>query len=646
MNFFAQQDRAKRNTFWLVFLLICAVICLIAMTVVTVAAALYFAQQPTDSPTLAANMHLSWWQSLQHVLASDVVFYAAGAVLLVVTCGSLFKLLQLGGSGRKVAEALGGRPIPSSSNDPDERKVLNVVEEMAIASGNPVPAVYLLDDHSINAFAAGTDRRNAVIGVTRGCIQLLSRDELQGVIAHEFSHIHNGDMRINLRLVALLHGILIIGLIGSFLLRSSAFGSRNKNRGAQIGLGLAFLILGYCGIFFGNIIKAAVSRQREFLADASAVQFTRNPEGISNALKKIGGLSEHALLKSPVATEYSHLYFGQGVKTAFNGLMATHPPLEVRIRKIEPRWNGQFILPQPSTEQPAYGPSTTHSDERRSGFAGAETYVAQNIERAIDTIGNPTEVNLEAAEVLIQALPKALYEATHDPFLARALIYCLLLDRESSHCEQEQIDYLRGNAHPVTFKAFTSLMKQVKTLPREQYLPLIDLSLPALRSQSESQSKVFKKNLVALIKADQQVSLFEWCLYRIITLSIEGESRTGGQRSIKDSKAAIEVVLAAACFSGKTADYRGAFKAAEQRMPGLTLTPSSGSDVSFQQLDKAILTLSELKALEKPQFLKGLAACIEADAIVTTEETELFRAIADCLNCPVPLITLTGDERR
>src|SRR5690606_27305877 len=250
MNFFAEQERARRNTLVLIGLMTAAVASLILMTALAIGAALHFIQQPMDSHSVAINLHTSWREHFVRMLQSDILYYAAAGVLVVVVGGSIFKSLQLRGSGRRVAEALGGRLILPNTHDAMERKILNVVEEMAIASGNPVPPVYLLDEPGINAFAAGTDRRNAVIGVTRGCIELLNRDELQGVMAHEFSHIHNGDMRLNLRLVSILHGILLISLIGSMLLRSSARHNR-KNQGAQLGLGLAFVVLGYCGLFFG-----------------------------------------------------------------------------------------------------------------------------------------------------------------------------------------------------------------------------------------------------------------------------------------------------------------------------------------------------------------------------------------------------------
>ena len=220
---------------------------------------------------------------------------------------------------------------------------------MAIASGTPVPPVFLLEDSGINAFAAGYLPGDAVIGVTRGAVDNLSRDELQGVIAHEFSHIFNGDMRTNIRMIGVLHGLLALSLIGHLLLR--IFATRNvssdsKDKGGAflMGIGLAMIILGSVGSALGGLIKAAISRQREYLADASAIQFTRNPLGIGGALKRIGGLISGSRLEHPNASIASHMYFAQGVFEGFTGLMATHPPLPKRIAAIDPNWDGQYFL--------------------------------------------------------------------------------------------------------------------------------------------------------------------------------------------------------------------------------------------------------------------------------------------------------------
>ncbi|MCE0732582.1 M48 family metallopeptidase, partial [Halomonas sp. G15] len=343
MDFFTAQDRARRLSARLVLLLLLAVVLLVVLTCVLVALAVVV----MNPERMGAG------DPLAAALEPRLFALVAGGVVAIVVLGGLVRHLQLRVGGYAVAEALGGRPLALDTRDEDERRLLHVVEEMAIASGMPVPAVYLLDDAAINAFAAGHDSHDAVIGVTRGAIEHFDRDQLQGVIAHEFSHILHGDMRLNLRLVALLHGILVIGLAGRFLLRGLAGGRRRGSRRgghvAIMGLGVALMAVGYAGTLCGNLIKAAVSRQREFLADASAVQYTRNPEGIGGALQTLAAYRLGSHLLAANAAEFSHLYFGSGVRS-LSRFTATHPPLEARIRRVLPRWDGR--LPEPFAPTP------------------------------------------------------------------------------------------------------------------------------------------------------------------------------------------------------------------------------------------------------------------------------------------------------
>lgn len=350
MDFFAAQDRARRMTGRLVILLGLAVAALIVASSLAVALAVTL----LDTGSLAAD-------PLARALEPRLLGAVATVVILVVGLGSLVRHLQLRAGGSVVAAALGGRPLNLETRDEAERRLLNVVEEMAIASGMPVPEVFVLEDQAINAFAAGHDLDDAAIGVTRGALEALDRQQLQGVIAHEFSHILHGDMRLNLRLVALLHGVLVIGLAGRLLLHASGGRRRRSRRGgghvALLGLGAALMVLGYAGTFCGNLIKAAVSRQREFLADASAVQYTRHPEGIGGALKVLAAHRLGSRLLTGHAQEFSHLFFGSGVRS-LSRLTATHPPLEARIRRVEPRWDGSL---------PPRRPSVRHRPERRPG---------------------------------------------------------------------------------------------------------------------------------------------------------------------------------------------------------------------------------------------------------------------------------------
>ena len=336
MDFFERQDKARKKTKLLVFYFILAVAALIV--------AVYFAALLIFSG-VQAQQHRNFGESPQFALWNPQLFLGvAGGVLAVVLIGSGYKTVALAQGGSAVSEMMGARLVSPNTNDPDERKLLNVVEEMAIASGVPVPHVYVMDEEDgINAFAAGHKPGDATITVTRGCVKILSRDELQGVIGHEFSHILNGDMRLNLRLMGIIFGILCLAIIGRVLLQTARVGGRGRGQNPLPLLGLLLLVIGYIGVFFGRLIQAAVSRQREFLADASSVQFTRNPGGITGALKKIGGLGETgSRLSHAHAEELSHMFFGNGVSEPFIGLLETHPPLAERIRVFDPNFDGKF----------------------------------------------------------------------------------------------------------------------------------------------------------------------------------------------------------------------------------------------------------------------------------------------------------------
>ena len=450
MDFFGAQDAARRQTAWLVLLFALAAIGLVVITSLFILFVFGL-----FGGTLSVS-HLQEGGLLGRI---DWPAFAGIAlvVALIVAGGSLYKVLILSRGGAAVAEALGGRILAPDSEDPEARRVLNVVEEMAIASGTPVPSVYLLaHEAGINAFAAGLTPVDAAIGLTQGAVTHLSRDQLQGVIAHEFSHIVNGDMRLNLRLAGLLHGILLIGLIGRVLVQAGGRGGggKSRDRAAFAALGMGLMVTGFTGTLFANLIKASVSRQREFLADAAAVQFTRNPQGIAGALKRIGATSVHGILSHPRAPEMSHAYFATGVRTFLGRLSATHPPLESRIRRLDPRWNGRFEAePRPGERAEgaaagAGGGSSTIStasaevlgavsipsaeiagpnrvstpyrvspDETPAATRDMNPEVIPDItaeglqdavQGAIDQIGQPDETHLRHAQSLIRELPATL----------------------------------------------------------------------------------------------------------------------------------------------------------------------------------------------------------------------------------------------
>lgn len=652
MNFFEEQDRARRNTTRLVILMTLAVISLIALT----------------SFALIFIYHYFTDFSDTRLDTVGVVFWVSVVVLIVVGCGSLYKHLQLNGGGKVVAEQLGGRMINLDPQGLAERRLLNVVEEMALASGTPVPPVYVLEDAAINAFAAGKTPQDAVIGITRGAIEALNREELQGVIAHEFSHVFHGDMRLNIRLVSVLHGILLIGLIGSVMLRLAGRTRSRDDKGGVAAIafaGLALLVIGYAGTFFGNLIKAAVSRQREYLADASAVQFTRNPSGIAGALKKIGGHSYGSLLENDNAAQFSHLYFGQGVPVALEGMLATHPPLEQRIRRIEPGWNGEYpvvALAEFSSSSSALDPnlaamsaglaakskplSTAEVAHRwDTEFNSFElTLDLDNLERpaqaasdSIAAIGAPQEAHLQQARSLLQHMPVALREAAHDPIAAQALVLGLLLEPNEA-ARQTQLQHLEGLLTDAVKQALTLLQTDLSRLNPELALPLLELSIPALKTLLEPEQKALRRQLTKLILADNHVSLREWCLLRILDRNLGPQRPLHSRYRLNQVPEHLALLLSAVVHSGQQSvkQAAGAFHAGRQalNMPSLQLLDRSAANL--QALDKALRELNQLMPLEKPKLLKALAASITFDGKIDSIEAELMRAIADSLDCPMP----------
>ncbi len=644
MNFFEHQDRARRNTRYLILLLIAAVFSLVAITTLLFAVLAYFSQEHQSASTQAH------WQGIMNAISPTAFLWIALGVSSVVLLGSLFRFVQLRGGGRSVAEAMGGRLLSGNTTDPDERKILNVVEEMAIASGTAVPPVYLIEEESINAFAAGYHPQDAVIGITRGCIQNLSRDELQGVIAHEFSHVFHGDMRINMKLVSLLYGILVIGLIGEFLIRmagnrSASRSSKDNSPAALLALGLGLLVIGYTGIFFGNLIKAAVSRQREFLADASAVQFTRNPDGIAGALKKIGGNAYGSELRNEHAAEFSHMYFGQGVKS-FLTLMSTHPPLDERIKRIQPNWDGEFSASVYKRRKTSDAGTVDGIQEAVSAFsdpdAGASAMATSvNIEHALNHLAQPSLKQVDYARARLAEIPEVLRVAAHESFGARAIVFGLLLDPNENIARRQRAALDEYLQEPELHQLH-EVMNSSSRLTARLRLPILELCFPALKQLSTEQHKLFLECLNALITADKRISLMEWALYRIVLHNTYPASSVERSHNLNQLKKECEILLSILAYAGATteADAQAAFARAqsELKFSGLALSPRN--EVQLAHLDKALERLNGLKPLQKPQLLKAMSQCVLQDKHVTIVEAELFRAIADSLDCPVPPLIL------
>ncbi len=653
MDFFEHQARARRKTSVLVVYFLVAVVLIILSVYLAVAGVLFYGHSRSHSGTGATL----WFP--------DVFMAVSVGTLIIITVGSLYKIAELSAGGEVVARALGGRPVAANTTDLRERVLLNVVEEMAIASGTPVPPVFLLDhEEAINAFAAGTSPQNAVIGITRGSIDTLKRDELQGVIAHEFSHILNGDTRLNIRLIGILNGILVIALIGYFLMRTTSSSSSNsKKEGNGLALlGVCLFAIGYIGVFFGNLIKSAVSRQREFLADASAVQFTRLPDGIAGALKKIGGLVYGSRLRSPRAEEASHMFFGNGVRESFLEMLSTHPPLRERIRRIDPTFDGLF----PDVQQISYSsqdvvdPSTlatrlaARTGVHAAAVAGAQGFAFEPA-AAVAQVGAPRTEHLDYAAALVASLPAEITAAVRDPLSAVATIYALLLDDDDSKIRSIQLDYLATKADARANQETLRIAPFVAHVAAEARLPLVSMALPALKALSPNQLTAFHNDVVFLIKADHQVSLFEYAVQRLILKRLLPRLARQQPKPIKYNQLdpllpACSGLLSTLAHSG-TRDLQQATRAfelgAEKLAAGqarVTLLPRDQCDLKL--IDAALDQMVAAAPMIKKQVIESCAATIGADALVTVEEGELLRVISDALDCPMPPLLLPSLSHR
>ena len=639
-TFYERQSQARRSTKWLVWLFLLAVISIVGLVVFVTAFAI---ENLDNSPETGMSVETGMSPRNDSVARWSTPFGAGLATLLLIGGGSLFKVAQLRGGGTTVAENVGGRRIIPNTMDPVERRLVNVVEEMALAAGVPVPPIYLLpEEKGINAFAAGYSPGDAVVAVTRGTAELLSRDQLQGAVAHEFSHILNGDMRLNIRLIGVLHGILLLGLIGRVLFRIAAHSgnSRSKNNPALAFflIGLILVVLGLVGTLIGNIIKAAVSRQREYLADASAVQFTRNPQGIAGALKRIGAVLNGSRLQHENAAEMSHMYFGQGVWEGFTGLMATHPPLPKRILALEPDWDGKF--PQHPTT-----PAALAEISQASGFVGDATldnHVPMDVvSDAAEHVGQPTEIHNLYARQLVHELPSDITAVIHEPYGSRAVIFALLLDRDSE-IRRRQIRKLNECTTPDIVELTSKLSPLVDDLDARVRLPLVDMALPALRAMVQSQYVEFSKAFQEMVKADSRLSLFEWMLHQVLLRNLRPQFEKtatppiayyGLQRLAEP----CAVLLSSLAYAGNTqTESKIAFAAAAKHIPEVAVHLLPADQCSLAKLNQALSQLTRVAAKHRERLIEACAAAICADREVRVREAELLRGISDMLNCPMP----------
>lgn len=607
-------------------------------------------------------------EALFEFVQPDLFLACVTATIGVILFGMFLKNKSLGRGGSAVAESLGGSRINPSTTDPKERQLLNVVEEMAIASGVPVPAVYVLDsEKGINTFSAGHDIGDAAIGMTRGCLHILTRDELQAMVAHEFSHILNGDIRLNVRLIGVLSGIMMIGSTGRWIFEKSLFvgaAGRHRRRGMNgvpvmvVGGGLMWLV-GSLGLLAGRLIQRAITRQRSYLADASAVQFTRNPDGLVGALKKVGGYAGGAKVFARETAGMSHMFFGDAVG-GDHSMLSTHPTLVDRIRRMEPSFSGVF--------ETVHAPNSLHTHE----VVVEETHVAAvmpmaagmtlavaprlaqmmsvNPSQFVADLGTVSPEHLSFSQDLLAAIPEDLREAARSTLGAVALVYALMMEDDSTTAEE--LAALKALTHERIYEETERLVPLTRALDPLARLPLVELAVSSLRELSPDQYTTFRRELGSIAAADNRLSIFEFAVQKSVVHWLDSAFGLRPKRPVqyyapRALKKEISIVLSALAYASarEERDARFAFQlgAGQMRLmqPGELVQLSSG-EFGLDQLDTVLDRLDAASSAVKEQIITACAHVVLADGQIDPAESELLRVVADAMGCPAPPVIPTA----
>ena len=624
MNFFEHQAAARRTSSRLVILFGLAVVGIVLAV---------------DAVTWVATRG-----------STAMLAFTTVGTIAVIALGSMYRISSLSGGGEPVALQMGGVPVPENTTDLNLRRLRNVVEEIAIASGVPVPKIYVLEhEAAINAFAAGYSPSDAVIAVTRGALDTLNRDELQGVIAHEFSHILNGDMRLNIRLIGVLFGILMIGLIGRKILVHGGYSMRSKSAGAMLATALVALIIGYVGLFFGRMIKAGVSRTRETLADASAVQFTRQSQGLAGALKKIGGLQEGARLNDRAnAEEVSHMLFGDGV--GFSGLFATHPPLLKRIQALEPGFRGEEL--ERLQARWVASPPNGLQEDIHMGLDGGIGSRLPSAHQQLDVtppmvaaqVATPAADDYSRADSIATAMPEALRDLAEDRETVMPLLLAMLLADDEGLAARQHME-ISSRLGEACAEHSTRIHQQlIADMHPMLRLPLASLAFPVLRLRPRPQLDGFMDAMFAVVNADGEVSLFEYCLGRLLTVQVRESldpsryARFGRRKpgNVKQEFSTLLSIVAQAGSPDDTSAAQRAYLAGMQRVLPRDHVPYAPPANGVLALDAVWEPLDALDPLAKQVMVEAITAAVSHDGRISVAEAELLRTICGVLHCPLP----------
>ena len=656
MNFFQSQHVARRNTRVMLGLFLVALVAIVVAIDMVVSVVWLFA---ADTPAATRAAGRTWGFVPLWVHATTMLVTA----LIILAVSSWNILMLRSGGGAAVAKMVGARQVLPSTRDLLERRLRNVVEEMALAAGTRVPTVYVMDDEGgVNAFAAGYDPSNAVIAVTRGTLETLNRDELQAVVGHEFSHIVNGDMALNIRMIGVLAGIVFLGAVGGFILRNAE--GDGKAAATLAAIGGSILAIGYIGVFFARIIKAMISRQREYLADAASVQFTRNPDAIAGALDQIRTSGRTSLVTNRHAEDVSHLFFGEGLAMKLEWLFATHPPIEERIKRVNPHFEftgyrkARPVAGDTTQETPAATvvpeaalvlgvaplaapPAAAEAPELRAG--DREQAWTRSSNESAGLFGVLDNDKVATARRILAAIPQSIQERVRQPDGAAATLIAMLLAPKDTVMDEQLMAAKTAGVGRLAAAA-GAIAREMNALSPNYYLPVIDLALPALKLMTKESRRDVLTALQAVIHADRRVSMFEFVLFNLVHTQLEPRTieHTVRYGSLEAARKDVEFLLSlvgwAGCRRGPQADqqFEAAFRAGAKEMGLADAKPVGRGLLGMEAAGEALRRLRDLAPRPKALLIKGLFAAVTADGCIRVIEAALMRVVSGILDCPLP----------
>ena len=639
MDFFERQYDARRKTFLLVVLFALTTI----LTALVCAAGLYIvvfwvlAYAAAEEELRFSFADFSGWLSYGDVF---------GFFLLFMVSISCLTYRQLRTGGLAVAQMLGARAVKFDTQNPDERRLLNVVEEMALASGTAVPLVYVMDnERQINALAAGYQVNEAVLIASRGLLERLSRDELQGVVAHEFSHILNGDMRINVRLIAVLAGALSIARAGNAILRAEESEDLEDRfrRFLVFLIGSPLFVSGYVGLFFGRLVKSASSRRREFLADATSVQFTRNPYGIAHAIWRIRH-RRGSTLSHNHAESVSHMCFGQTRPMRLSRWLASHPPADERIGAVVPGYVERRLTGGPasvglSTTTRKTSPAKTRAPT--ASFAEDAHAFSTTPEALTETIGNPTAEHVQYAHDLFERIPAEILDAAHGAETSRAAIYALLVAGSDEPSRNDAFAAIAAAEGDALRSSTAQLTDSFALLGKEARLPILEIAIASVKASTLDMRERLISVADRLVRADLRFTLFEYVLLTFLKVHLSANATEADQIEIfkfDPVVAEIKTLLSMLARVGNrdAVEASAVFRRAMMNFDIGTPTVELTTGLNYRSLNEATEKLRLLSPFLKRSMLNVCADCVLHDGKITIAEAELVRAIALAIDCPIP----------